>query len=516
VTLERAQLVRERARLPEREYIFKHHLTQEAAYNGLLKRERRVYHRQVAEALERLYPERIEERVELLAHHWEQAGKAEKAIHYLHQAGDKAVQQSAYPEGRAHLTRALALLTDLPDTGADLLLERAQQEFALQSSLGMAWHGAKGLAPEAIKAYTRARELARQMGETSQSCRILGEMSLLYWLRGENRKARELAEEMLSLAQQAKDPLLVAMSHVYLTPFLFSLGEYATAQTHLDQMIAFYRPYEHHSPLVSFRGSDVGLSALAYAACCLWCLGYPDQALQRSRDAVALARELGHPFSLADVLCWAGCLFNEMGRDWHALEDHAAELTRLAEEKGMQAWLLEGTCFRGETVAMLGQVQEGIALIREGIAGLQSMGVRCWLPGYYRFLAEAQAQAEQPGEGLATLVKALALAEETGERHWEAELHRVRGELLLMQGDEDKAEARPQAESCFQHAIEVARRQQAKSWELRASTSLARLWQKQGRVDEARQRLAEIYGWFTEGFGTADLQEAKALLEELS
>jgi predicted ATPase len=310
------------------------------------------------------------------------------------------------------------------------------------------------------------------------------------------------------------------MSHVYLSPFLFSLGEYATAQTHLDQMIAFYRPYEHHSPIVSFRGSDLGLSALAYAACCLWCLGYPDQALQRSREALALARELVHPFSLADVLCWAGCLFNEMGRDWHALEDHAAELTRLADEKGMQGWLLEGTCFRGEAVVMLGHVREGMALIREGIAGWQSTGARCWLPGYYRSLAEAQAQAGQLEEGLTTLDEALTLMEDTNERHWEVELYRLKGELLStksMQGDEVEAEANLlQAESRFQHAIEVAQRQQAKSWELRATTSLARLWQKQGRRQEAREILAEIYNWFTEGFGTADLQDAKALLVELS
>jgi predicted ATPase len=510
IALQRAQLIRERARVPEREYIFKHHLTQEAAYSGLLKRERRAYHHQVAAALERLYPERIEERVELLALHWEEAGEAEKAVQYLHQAGDKAVQQSAYPEGRAHLTRALSLLKTLPDRGPDQRLEHAQRELMLQSSLGMAWHAAKGLAPEALSAYTRARELGRQMGEISQTCRVVGELAILHWLEGRHQRARELAEEMLTLAQQAKDPLLVGMSHVPLGLFLFDLGEYAMAQTHLDQMIAFYRPDEHHGSLVSLRGSDLGLSALAYAACCLWCLGYPAQALQRSQKALALARELGHPFSLADVLCYAGCLLTEMGRGWQALKGHTEELIRLADEKGMQAWRLEGTLFRGKALAMLGQVQEGMALIREGIAEWQSIGARCWLPGYYRFLAEAQARAEQPEEGLATLAKALTLVEDTGERHWEAELYRLRAELLLVQGD------RARAEASLHRAIEVARRQQAKSWELRATTSLARLWRKHGRVDEAREMLAAIYDWFTEGFDTADLVEARTLLEEPS
>jgi class 3 adenylate cyclase/predicted ATPase len=510
VTLERTQLIRERARLPEREYIFKHHLTQEAAYSGLLKRERRAYHRQVAEALELLYSERIEERVELLAHHWEQAGDAEKAIRYLHQAGAKAVQQSAYQEGIVHLTRALSLLKTLPDRGPDHRLEHAQRELELQSSLGMAWHAAKGLGPETLTAYTRARELGRQMGEISQSCRVVGELAVLHWMGGKHQRARELAEEALSLAQQAKDPLPAAMSHVYLGLLLFTLGEYAIAQTHLDQMIAFYKPDEHHGSLVSFRGSDLGLSALAYAACCLWCLGYPDQAAKRGQEALALARELGHPFSLADVLCMAGCLLTEMGRNWQALKVHTEEQIRLADEKGMRGWLLEGTLFRGEALSMLGQVQEGMALIREGIAEWQSMGARCWLPGYYRFLAEAQAKAEQPGEGLTTLVKALAVVEETGERHWEAELYRLQAELLLVQGDEDEAEAN------LHKAIEVARRQQARSWELRATTSLARLWRKQGRVDEAREMLAQIYDWFSEGFDSADLIEARTLLEELS
>jgi len=253
------------------------------------------------------------------------------------------------------------------------------------------------------------------------------------------------------------------------------------------------------------RGVDAGLSAIAYAACCLWCLGYPDQALSRSQQALALARDLGHPFSLADVLCFAGCMFNAMRRDATALKDNAEELEHLSNET-VQGWRGTGNCHQGEALVMLGQVQEGMAKIREGMAVHQSFGIRLNLPGTLRSLAEAQAKAGHPEEGLITLDEALALVEETDERLWEAELHRLRGELLLMQGDDVEAEV------SLKKAIEVARRQSAKSWELRASTSLARLWQKQGKVDEAGQMLGEIYGWFSEGFDTPDLREARALL----
>ncbi|NIO71040.1 MAG: AAA family ATPase [Anaerolineae bacterium] len=500
-------------------YRFRHILFQRYLYSSLDEVERVHLHEQVGTALEGLYG--AQEQVAAiaaiaaiapqLALHFEKARITEKAIHYLRQAGERAVQLSAYQEGIAHLTRGLALLMALPDSP-----ERAQQELALQLALGMAWQGTKGTpAPEVEKAYTRARELCQQTGKTSQLCQVLGELSILHYVRAEHQRARELAEEALSLAQQAEDPLLVALGHWRLGFVLFGLGEYTAARAHLEQMIAFYEP-QHHPPLVFLRGSDAGLSALAYDACCLWCLGYPEQALERSQEALALARELGHPFSLADVLCYAGCLFNEMRRDAPALKDHAEELMRLSNEK-VPGWLGEGTRFRGEALAMLGQVQEGMAQMREGMAALQSVGVRWYLSGTLCSLAEAQAKAGHPEEGLTTLAEALALVEQTDERHWEAELYRLKGELLLTQGDEAEAEASfHQAESCFQHAIEVARRQQAKSWELRATVSLARLWQEQGKREEARQMLAEIYGWFTEGFDTPDLQEAKALLEELS
>ena len=249
---------------------------------------------------------------------------------------------------------------------------------------------------------------------------------------------------------------------------------------------------------------------MGYVVCCLWCLGYPDQALIRSQQALALARDLGHPFSLADVLCYAGCMFNAMRRDTLALKAAAEEMMRLSREKGFAGWLDSGTCYRGEAVAMLGNYEEGIMQMRQSMADSRSKGLLCNLARTLGALAEAQAKAGHPEQGLTTLDEALALVEETDERLWEAEIYRLRGELLLMQGDDTEAEI------SLKKAIGVARRQSAKLWELRATTVLARLWQKQGKVDEAGQMLGEIYGWFSEGFDTPDLREARALLEEFA
>jgi predicted ATPase len=356
--------------------------------------------------------------------------------------------------------------------------------------------------------YFRARELSQQLGRTPELCRSVGELSIVNYVQAEYQAARELAEEALSLAQQTKDPLLIVLGTWHLGFVLFPLGEYATALAHLEQVLAFYDPQKHHRSLIALRGSDPGPSAMAYTACCLWCLGYPDQAARQSQKALDLARELDHPFTLIDVLCFGGCLFNTMRRDALALDDCAREMKRLATEK-VRGWLAQATRSRGEALAMTGHLEEGIAQMQDGLVFEQYGAERCFRSGCLCSLAEAQAKIGRPQEALATLAEALALVEESDERYWEAELHRVRGGLLLQQYREAEAEA------SFHQALEVARRQQAKSWELRATTDLARLWHKQDRTDEARHRLQQTDNWFTEGFNTADMREARALLEEL-
>ena len=512
--LVRAQAIQRLGSRRVSHYRFRNYLFQKYVYDHLDQVERAYLHEDVGSALEQLYGDQASEIEDVaatapvavqLAWHFQEAGITDKAIHYLRQAGERAVQLSAYEEGIAHLTRALDFLLARPESP-----ERAQQELDLQLAIGMAWIGQGTFVQEVEAAYARARELGQQLGKTPQLCRVVGGLAIFWYVRADNQRARRLAEEAFGLAQQTEDPLLVLLGHWYLGFTLFSIGEYTTALSHLEQVIAFYDPDQHHRSLVSLRGLDPAPSALAYAACCLWCLGYPEQALEHSQKAFALARALDHAFSLADVLCYAGCVFDEMRRDAPALKDHAEELMRLSNESGLAGWLADATCFWGEALTILGPIREGMTQLREVMAARRSAGARCHFSGILGSLAKAQAKAGYPEEGLATLAETLALVEETDERYFEAELYRLRAELLLMQGNEADAEA------SLHKAIKVTRRQRAKSWELRATVSLARLWQQYGRAGEAREALSEIYGWFTEGFDTPDLQEARDLLEELS
>ena len=487
-------------------YRFRHILFQKYLYGSLDEVERVHLHEQVGTALEGLYGVRedVATIAVQLARHFQEAGITQKAIHYLHQAGDEAVRRSAHDEGLAHLTGALALLKSQPDSP-----ERTQKELALQLSLGKA-RMRDTLGPEREGAITRARELCRQTGsKAAELCQVLGQLSIFYYVRAQYQKAREFGEEMLSLAQQSGDPLLVALVHWHLGFILFATGDYPSARAHLQQVISFYQPTEHHHSFVLLHGLDAGVSAMSYDACCLWCLGYPDQALRRSREALALARRLDHAFSLIDVLCYGGCLFDKMRQDLRALKEDAEELMGLS--KGIfSSFGGTGTCYRGDALAQLGQVQEGMKQMRAGLAARRSRGSLCYSSGMLGSLAEAQALAGRPDEGMITLAEAFAFVEESGERIWEAELHRLRGEVLLALGDESGAETSLQA------AIETARSQQAKSWELRAATSLCRLWQRQGKITQAGSLLKGIYNWFTEGLETRDLIEAGKLLKELS
>ena len=485
-------------------YRFRNYLFQKYLYDNLDEAERAYLHEDVGVGLEDLYGEHASEIAVQLARHFYEARIIEKAIKYLHQAGTKAVQLSAFQEGATHLKRGLSLLEMVPDTNA-----RTQLELDLQSALGIALVSLKGCVPEVEQTYIRTRELCRDLGDTVQLCRVMGEMAVYYFVRAEYDQARELAEETFSLAKEVKDPLLVALGNWLLGFIAFSLGEFSSALGHLEQVIDFYDPELHHHAFIVLRGSDAGVSALAFYACSLWCLGYPDQAVKHSQEALALARELDHPFSLTDTISYAGCFFNMMRRDSQAMGENARELIQLVADKKLHGWKSNATWQYGEAIALSGRFEEGIAQIRQGL-NMKEYGEKCYWSGALYSIAEAQANLGLIEEGLKTLIEAFALVEERNERYYEAELYRLKGKLLLLLGDETEAEG------SLQKAIEIARRQQARMWELRAVMDLCRLWERQGKTAEAQKSLAKIYGWFTEGYDTPDLVEANRMLKELS
>jgi tetratricopeptide (TPR) repeat protein len=491
-------------------YRFRHTLYQKYLYQSLDEVERVHLHEQVGAALEGLYKDRqgspsVMDIAPQLARHFKEARIIKKAIQYLQLAGERAIQLNAYQEAVAHMAAGLELLAALPDSP-----ERAQQELSLQLAFGWALMARGASNPEAKAALTRAHQICQQTGATAQLCLVLENLAIHYYVRGEHSKAFELAEEALRTAQQSGDPFQVAVSHWHVGFIQFAMGDYLAAREHLGCMIAFYDPHQHHQLLISVKGVDAGLSAMAYDACCLWCLGYPDQALHLSQKALALARESGHAFSQADVLCYAGCMLDDIRGQARSLLANSQEMVHLCQKTSFTGWLAAALIYRGQALAMLGQVQEGIEQIRQGMDMNDTLAVAWNYPGNLRSLAEIYAGSGQVEQGLKILEQAIALMEEHGERHWEVELYRLRGEILLQQGHQAEAEA------SFQKALQVARQQDARSWELRAATNLAGLWQMQGRVKEAYQVLAEVYAWFTEGFETPDLVKARELLETLA
>jgi class 3 adenylate cyclase/predicted ATPase len=514
--LQRKEFLYEQPAFPEVEYLFKHALTQEVAYGSVLHERRKALHEQTAAAMEELYRANLEDHYSELAHHYSRSGNTHKAVEYLQLAGQQAVQRSAHTEAISHLTTALELLSTLPDTP-----ERTRHELNVQITLGPALMATKGFAaPEVERAYTRARHLCGQVGDPPQLFSVLCGLWLFYLTRGEYRTARELAEQLLHTAQRVQDPVPLVAAHYMLGATLHVLGELAAARAYLEQGIALYNPGQHRSH-TSLYGFDTGMACLIWLALALWHLGYPDQALKRMSEALTLAQGQAHPLGLTIVLGFAAWL-HQYRREGQESQERAEAMIALAHEQGLLFYLAWGTNLRGWALAAQNQEEEGIVQMREGLAAYRGTGAaengQTW---FHVGLAEAYGKTKQIEEGLTVLTEALTGAHKTGEHVNEAELHRLKGELTLQKFHVDNPQSAiriPQleAEEYFLKAVEIARQQQAKSLELRAVISLSRLWQQQGRKDEARQMLAEIYGWFTEGFDTADLQEAKALLQELS
>jgi class 3 adenylate cyclase/predicted ATPase len=501
-----AEFLYQRGLPPQATYRFKHALIQEAAHQSLLRSTRQLHHQRIAQVLEAQFPEVVETQPELLAQHYTEAGLSVQAIPHWQRAAQQALQRSAHMEATNHLTKGLELLTTLPDTPG-----RAQQELDLQLALGPALMATKGFAaPEVEQTYARARALCAKVGDTPQLFPTLGGLCRFYQTRGALPRARELGEQLYRLAQRAAAPTPRLEAHDALGTILFFLGEYAAARMHLEQGIALADPTAQRA-LALRLGVAPGVRCLAHAAHALWCLGYPAQAVGRSQEALALAQALSHPRSLVMARHFAAFLHHRR-REAPAVQVQADSLLPLATAQGFPLWVGYGTFWRGWALAVQGQGAVGLAQMRHGMAAILATGQTLTRPLCLVLLAEAAGHAGQVEEGLRLLAEALASLETSGRGDLLAEVHRLQGELLLRHATLDAA----QAEACFHQALAIARRQQAKSWELRAAMSLARLWQQQGKRQEARELLAPIYGWFTEGFDTADLQEAKALLEALA
>ena len=387
---------------------------------------------------------------------------------------------------------------------------RTQHELLVQTTLGPALMAIKGqAAPEVEHAYARARELCQQLGEAPQLFPVLLGLWRFYLVRGVGQTARELGEQLLRLAQRGHDPAQLLAAHQALAVTLFWQGECALAHTHAEQGLALYDPQPHRGPLFLY-GINPGVNCRLYVAHSLGILGYPEQARQQYQAALTRAQDLAHAFTLVHALHNV-TIGHQVRRERRATQERAETLIALCTEQGSPLYLAWATILRGWALATQGQTAEALAQMRQGLAAARAMGTELLVPYTLALLAEACGQAEQIDEGLRLLAEALAVADNTAERWYEAELYRLKGELL-----HQSTAPQGEAEQSLQHALEIARRQQAKSWELRAALSLSQLWQQQGKRAEAYDLLASIYGWFTEGFDTADLQEAKALLDEWS
>ncbi len=517
-------------------YGFLHALYQHLWHERVGMGRRRLLHLRIGERQEAAYGNRAGEIAAELAVHFEEGKDYRRAVRYLQQAAENAIRRYAHQEAVAYLTKSLKLLSTLPDTP-----ERTQQELSLQTALGPVLMIAKGYgAPDVVHAYARARELCQQVGETPQLRFVLQGLGRFYTMRAEYPTARELTEQLLNLAQRLHDKKRLLDGHQALGLILFHLGEPEPARAHFAQALALYGPREQHAPAVVPYSPDLLITCLAVEPLALWLLGYPEQAVQHSLKGLSLVRELGRPYSLAFVLSFAAWL-HHCYRDWAAVRAQAEELLGLATAQDFPLWVTQGRYWQGWLRSEQGEQDAGLVQLQQALTAWQATGAELGLPFYLSGLARAYGKRDQVEEGLNVLADALARVNRTGERFWEAELYRLKGELTLQQSSVQSLASRvpkssrfkvqgskskngnPQpaihnlqseAEECFQKAIDIARRQSAKSLELRAAMSLSRLWQQQGKKQQARQTLAEIYGWFTEGFDTADLKEAKALLEE--
>jgi class 3 adenylate cyclase/predicted ATPase len=488
-------------------YVFKHALIRDAAYQSLLKSRRRDYHAQIARVLEERFPEMSEAQPELLAHHCHQAGLHEQAIAHWRRAAQQAVQSSANLEAIAYLTNALQLLERLPDES-----QQATSELELLVTLGVPLIATRGYAAaEVERTYARARELSLQVGETPEFPNILWGLWVFYLTGGPLPAALGMAEQYRELAEAHPDDSGLLLETYQLSGIaLFYMGEFETALPHLERGSRLYDPEQHHALIFEHGGADTGVALMTHEALALWALGHPDRGLAAMEAAVACAKKLAHPFSLAFAHYYCAW-FHKLCRDDQSALDSATAAIYICDEFGFPFWASSAELLRGTALVEQGKVEEGLREMQASLAAFEATGgllCRCAFRG---LLAGAYQTAGRTREGLETVEEALAGLAGREERWWEPELHRLRGELLLAHPGGDRREA----EASLRRALDLAHRRQARSWELRAAISLARLFHGDGNVVAARDLLSRVDGAFTEGQATVERREARELLDVL-
>ena len=498
---------------PYTTYLFKHALVQDAAYGTLLREPRRALHARIAEILESQFADTTENQPELLARHCTDAGQIEKAARLWGKAGLRSLERSALVEAAEHLKRGLAQIELLPSTPV-LRAEEIKLQVALIAPL---IHVKGYAAPETKAAGERARLLIDQseaLGEPPEDPLLLFSVLYVFWVSNyvafDGNVMRELSAQFIALAkkQRAKAPLMIGTRLMGIS--LLTTGDIPQGRTHLDRAFALYDPAEHRSLATRF-GQDIRVGILSYRSLALWVLGFPEAALADTENAIKDAREIGQAASLMYALFYASETWILCG-NYITANTLVDELTALADEKGILIWKAVALMHKGSLFALTGKAVNATQTITSGMTAFGYTGATNWIPLTLPYLARAYAELGQFADARGCISDAITAMETTKQMWWEAEVHRVAGEIALKSREPDAAKA----QAYFERALAVARQQQAKSWELRAAMSLARLWRDQGKVREARELLAPVYGWFTEGFETRDLKEAKALLEGLA
>ena len=497
---------------PHATYLFKHALVQDAAYGTLLREPRRALHARIAETLENRFTEIAESQPELLARHCTEAGQIEKAAGLWGKAGQRSLARSALVEATAQFNRALAQIAVLPATPA-LRREQIKLQVALIHTL---YHVKGAAAPETIAAVERARlviEQAEAIGEAPEDPLLLFSVLYGFWVASlvafNGDAVSELATQFLAVAEKQGAKGLRMVGHRLRGMSLLCTGAIAEGRVHFDQAMALYDPAEH-LPLATRFGQEVRVAIFSFRSIALWVLGYPNAALEDVKHALDNAREIGQVATLMYALTNTSPVLVGCG-SYELANAQLDELIALADEKGASYWKAIGMLFRGNLYALTGNASGAVQMITTGITAFRSTGARLHEPAWLSYLAIAHTILGEFDDAWRRIGEAMTSVETRKEKLWEAEVNRTAGEIALLSPQMDAAKA----QAYFERALAVARQQQAKSWELRAAMSLARLWRDQGKPQQARELLGPVHGWFTEGFDTRDLKEAKALLEEL-